>query len=119
MSYFGWNGPSASSSRIFLSDSSASGVQRYSLSSLRRRERVQSMAGLPRLRDEDGAWCAAAAVADAAPPGAPLGLVTRPALTRYMRRRMVSRQAREARRLGQAIAASIFVVARLLLSCSG
>ena len=68
-SYFGWKAPSARISSIFFSDSSASGVQRYSLSSRRLRDRVQSIAGLPRLRG-------------GAPPGATVGFVTRPSLTR-------------------------------------
>lgn len=70
--YFGWNSPSAMMSSIFLSDSSASGVQRYSLSSRRRRDRVHLMAGRPRLRG----------MARGAPPWATFGFVTRPSLTR-------------------------------------
>lgn len=81
-SYFGWNGPSDKISRIFCSDSSDSGVPRYSLSSRRLRERVQSMAGRPRRRG--------GAAAPPAPPE-PLGFVTLPSLTRHIARRKRSK----------------------------
>jgi hypothetical protein len=71
--YFGWNAPSARSSRIFFRDSSDSGVQRYNLSSRLLRDRVQSMAGLPRLRG-------------GAPPGVP-GFMTLPSLTLHITKR--------------------------------